>query len=205
MSETTRYKARRTAEMLLAAFLFVLSAAGLEAQSLSSASEAQAADTKSKTPVFDVETIKPNNTMSGSTSTHTTADMFWATNLSLPLLLEDAFGIKQNLISGLPGWAQSAHYDIVAKIVDGDLATLRKLTREQRRAMLQQLLADRFQLQSHIETKTLPVFELVVAKGGILFKERPGSGGDGKSDEGTSINNNDMTARNIPMESRQIH
>ncbi len=184
--------------MMVVGTLGAVSAVAVASQS---PAPSQAADTKSKTPVYDVATIKPNNSMSGSMGIHSNADMYSATNLSLKLFLENAYGIKQNLISGLPGWAESAHYDIVAKVVDADLGTMRNLTREQRREMLQQLLADRFQLQSHVETKTLPVFELVTASGGILFKESPVPSDGSKPHEGTSIQNSDMTAQGITIES----
>lgn len=198
MTEKALYTVRRTAWMMMVGTLCVASARVVAGQG---PAPAQSVGTKIKTPVYDVATIKPNNSMSGSMGIDSNADMYSATNVSLKLLLENAYGIKQNLISGLPGWAESAHYDIVAKVVDADLTTMRNLTREQRRGMLQQLLADRFQLQSHIETKTLPVFELVTASGGPLFKESPVPTDGSKPHEGTSIQNQDMTAQGISMAS----
>jgi uncharacterized protein (TIGR03435 family) len=156
------------------------------------------ASSGSTTPVFDVATIKPNNTFSGSWGTDTNADTFSAKNLSLKMLLENAYGIKQNLITGLPGWAESAHYDIVAKVVD-NAAAMKDLTREQLQGMLQQLLADRFQLAAHIEVKTLPVFELEVASGGIRFKESPPRADNPGEHESMTIRNGDMTAEDMSM------
>jgi len=100
----------------------------------------------------------------------TTDAAFTATNVSLSSLVSMAYDIRQNLISGLPGWADT-RFDISAKISDPDIAALKKLPREQRHAMLAVLLADRFHLKAHIETKTLPVYDLVLAKGGSRLKE----------------------------------
>lgn len=66
-------------------------------------------------------------------------------------------------ISGAPGWMDSDGYDIVAK-ASGDA------TNEQMYPMLQALLKDRFQLKLHRETRALPVYDLVVSKGGLKLQ-----------------------------------
>lgn len=53
-----------------------------------------------------------------------------------------------------------------AKVTDPDLKAMQSLSKEQHQAMLAAILVDRFHLKMHIETKTLPVYELVVAKDG---------------------------------------
>jgi uncharacterized protein (TIGR03435 family) len=95
-----------------------------------------------------------------------TPDGYTTNNVPLKFVIAGAYGIREDLITGLPGWADSAHYDITAKVAAADVPTLPKLTRDQRNAMLKPLLADRFKLQAHEETKTLPIYELIVAKGG---------------------------------------
>ena len=64
----------------------------------------------------------------------------------------------------------SAGFDLDAKVDADDVETFKKLSPTQRRLMLQRLLADRFHLAVHIETKTLPVYDLVVASGGSKLK-----------------------------------
>jgi len=66
-------------------------------------------------------------------------------------------------ISG-PGWIDTEKYDVVVKIPPG-------ITKEQFQLMFQSLLAERFKLAIHHETKVLPVYELVVAKNGPKLKE----------------------------------
>lgn len=64
-------------------------------------------------------------------------------------------------VQGGPDWFDSKQYDISAK-VEGDAM----LTREQMQPLLQHLLESRFHLKTHRETKILPGYVLVVAKGG---------------------------------------
>jgi uncharacterized protein (TIGR03435 family) len=91
--------------------------------------------------------------------------------VTLKLLIQMAYGIREDLISGGPGWVDSAHFDFDAKVAGVDVDTLKKLPPEQRRMVLRPALEDRFKLKVHTETKQLPVFELGVAKGGAKMKE----------------------------------
>jgi len=85
------------------------------------------------------------------------------TNVTQKMLLARAYGVQDYQISG-PGWLESERYDIVAKVPEG-------ATKEQFQAMLQNLLAERFKLTLHHETKELPQYALVVAKNGPKLKE----------------------------------
>lgn len=60
----------------------------------------------------------------------------------------------------------SERYDISAKVAASDGSAPVKLTKTQRRQMLQALLADRFRLAVRNETRDVPIYELVVSKGG---------------------------------------
>jgi uncharacterized protein (TIGR03435 family) len=122
-------------------------------------------------PVFDVASIRENKSATMNSTVRWGGDAYVATNATLASLLMAAYGIRADLMSGLPGWANSTHFDINAKISDPDADTLKKLSREQRRAMMVDLLNDRFHLRTHIEVKTLPVYDLVIAKGGPKLKE----------------------------------
>ncbi len=107
--------------------------------------------------------------------TNTPADGYTATNVDLKALIQYAYDLQtEDMISGLPGWANSASFDIQAKMDEDVATTLKKLPREeqfaQRSVMMQALLADRFQLKVHHETKDLPIYSLVIAKGGSKLK-----------------------------------
>jgi uncharacterized protein (TIGR03435 family) len=87
------------------------------------------------------------------------------TALTLLNLIEDAYALRRDQISGGPSWIDSDHYDVIAKAEgEGTLAGERAMQ------MLRTLLTDRFQLKVHRETKETPVFELVVGKGGPKLK-----------------------------------
>ena len=163
----------------------------------------QVASAETKVPVFDVVSIKPNKSGSGSMGIETHNDSYSATNVSLKRLLRDAYNIREDLISGVPGWAESTGFDIKAKVVDPNLDELKKLTGEQRRSMLQSFLADRFQLKVHIETKELPVYEMVVTKGSPKFHEAASGNrsADGGKTPGMWIHNNELIATAIPLTS----
>jgi uncharacterized protein (TIGR03435 family) len=77
-------------------------------------------------------------------------------------LLTTAYGVKGYQISG-PSWLDSERFDIVAKIAKG-------ATKEQFQLMFQNLLAERFKLTLHRDTKELPMYALVVGKGGPKLK-----------------------------------
>lgn len=79
---------------------------------------------------------------------------------------EGTMSFRPNRISGLPPWAHSTLYDIDAKIYESDLASWRDpaLQPAMLRSMLQAMLADRFKLSVHRETKVVPIYELEVGK-----------------------------------------
>ena len=120
-------------------------------------------------PHYDVSTVKPNVSGSGGYSWGGHNDRFTATNITLKQLIECAYDINEDEIIGLTGPVSSARFDIVAKVLAPDGGKLPKLTDAQLAVMLIPLLADRFHLQAHLETKTMPVYELVVAHGGPKF------------------------------------
>jgi uncharacterized protein (TIGR03435 family) len=124
-----------------------------------------------KIPEFDVVSVKPNKSDNNGMRIMFNPDGYSATNVSPKLLIQVAYGIREDLISGGPSWAESARYNFDAKVAGPDVDALKKLNPEQRRSMLQPALADRFKLKVHSETKQLPVFELVIAKSGSKLKE----------------------------------
>jgi uncharacterized protein (TIGR03435 family) len=79
-------------------------------------------------------------------------------------LIQQGYGVRDFQIVGGPSWLGSERYDITAKPEGA-------ATRDQVKLMIQALLADRFKLQFHRETKELPTYALVVAKGGPKFHE----------------------------------
>jgi uncharacterized protein (TIGR03435 family) len=96
-------------------------------------------------------------------------------NESLRNLLTEAYGVRDYQVFG-PDWIDTQRYDIAAKVAEG-------ATKDQVRVMLQTLLADRFKVVLHHETRDFPIFELTVAKSGSKLKpssSAPPAAADGK-------------------------
>ena len=82
---------------------------------------------------------------------------------SLKNLIRAAYNVRSQHDIEAPAWMESATFDVVANVPPG-------ATRDQANLMLQNLLADRFQLKVHRSTKELPIYALVVAKNGPKLK-----------------------------------
>jgi uncharacterized protein (TIGR03435 family) len=99
-------------------------------------------------------------------------------NAPLIALIRQAYSLynsNDDLITGLPAWAKNERFDIQAKVSEEDGARIKGLTREQRGQMLLALLEDRFKLKARVEQREIPIYALIVAKGGAKVAEsRPG-------------------------------
>ncbi len=80
------------------------------------------------------------------------------TNVTLKNILTRAYGVKAHQISG-PDWLDSERFDVTAKVPDG-------VPKEEIPAMLQNLLAERFKMTVHKESKDSNVYALIVGKNG---------------------------------------
>lgn len=188
--------------------LLPLAAASLRAQT-PAATGAPAAQVVP--PDYDVSTVKSNNTGSHSIRVSIDDGLLRADNAQVKMLMEMAFDIRQDQILNLPHWAEVNHYDITAKVVEMTKEQQKALNKEQRQAMMQKLLKERFHLEAHVEERTLPILELVVAKEGIKFQEfhkpaedetpaEPGKP-DPKRGGFMNMSNNSLSATGLPMDS----
>lgn len=136
----------------------------------------QSANDKVRT--YEIVSIKQNKSESGSGGMRDLPDGFAWTNIPLSSLVQASYGIIiDSQVLGLPDWARREKFDIIAK-VDADTAERwKKLSRKERwseeQPMMRSILADRCQFKGHQETKELPAYELVVAKGGLKMKDAP--------------------------------
>jgi uncharacterized protein (TIGR03435 family) len=111
-------------------------------------------------PTFDAASVKPANPAArGASLEILPGGNLAATNVSLRALLKEAYGIRDFQIASAPSWIDSERFDIQARSSDagGD---------KQVRLMLQSLLADRFKLLAHRESRDLQAYVLTVAKNG---------------------------------------
>ena len=110
-------------------------------------------------PSFEVATVKANRTGENPrTYPRLQNGTFKAENASLKTLLVIAYGLIELRISG-PDWLNTERYDITAKAPEG-------VSDNKVMPLLQALLKDRFHLVSHFETKEMPVYHMIVSKGG---------------------------------------
>ena len=133
-------------------------------------------------PEFEVASIKPSAESAGTGASPTSParsrklqkatrkgpspedpERYTANRVTLLSLLMTAYQLAPYQISG-PAWLDSSRFDVNAKIPEG-------ATKAQFGPMLQNLLADRFKLVTHRETKQMTVYDLVVAKGGPRIRD----------------------------------
>ncbi|MBB5065267.1 TIGR03435 family protein [Granulicella mallensis] len=138
-----------------------------------SSSEEQISNSEAKVLTFEVVSVRPHKNNDGHAWNFSyRTDGVNAPGITLRRFIERAYGIfNDDLISGLPDWANSARYDIEAKVGNSDIAEFQKLNLDQRRSMVQALLVDRFKLVAHHEAKDLPIYALVIAKDSSKLQE----------------------------------
>lgn len=129
-------------------------------------------------PGFEVATVKPSMPDGTMVMTKLTPDGVQIKNAPLIFILHLAAGFlnaTDDQIIGVPSWVKTEKYDIDAKVGESDIPKLDKLSRVERNEMMLSLLADRFGLAVHWETRELPEYDLVVASGGSKLSEaKPG-------------------------------
>jgi bla regulator protein blaR1 len=119
-------------------------------------------------PAFEVASVKLNNSGDGRVMlSQQPGGRFTATNVPLRLLIRNAYQLQDFQIVGAPSWINSERYDIVAKAEDGtppETPSLDRTGPSRIQLMMRSLLAERFQLVAHDETRELPIYALVVAR-----------------------------------------
>ena len=127
-------------------------------------------------PAYDAVSIKPNKSGPGMMRVNVSNDGYSGTNVSLKMLIQYAYKLQtQEQISGISGWADSAGFDINAKMDPEAVGELKKLSTvdaaAERRVMMERMLEDRFHMKVHHEMRELQTYNLVVAKGGAKVKD----------------------------------
>jgi uncharacterized protein (TIGR03435 family) len=150
-----------------------------QANAAQGAAESRTQSTSATAFEYEVASIKPNKSSDIKSKFWFRRDGLSATGVNLQTLIGFAYGVQGFQISGVPDSLKSEKYDVEAKADRSVVDQLQKLNREQGRLavqhMLQALLANRFRLSVHTETKDLPVYALVKLKTGPKFQEaKPG-------------------------------
>ena len=132
------------------------------------------------TLTFDVATIRPapppDATFHVSVSSPPHSSRFEATNLPIKALLQIAYGFDAPVV-GAPDWVANTFYTIQARSDEAADARLAGLTanevRLEKRNAIRVLLAERFGLKTHLETRNTSIYNLVVDKGGVKMQLVP--------------------------------
>jgi uncharacterized protein (TIGR03435 family) len=165
-----------TARLICIATLmsFPVSAALAQGKAEAGATDAKAAETILSGATYDVATFKPSvDSAVGLQNSFDTMPNggFIAKGLSLKHLVCGAYDKLDFQCLGGPKWFDSDEFDVEAKPGDAVSEQLVKLSWQERskvaERMMQALFADRIQLKIHHETRELPTFALVIAKGGL--------------------------------------
>jgi uncharacterized protein (TIGR03435 family) len=109
---------------------------------------------------FEVASVKPNPSGSGHSDTDVDGNLLRMNNVTLKACITWAFRMTDSQVYG-PEWLASERFNIVAKAESG----------KPQPEMLASVLAERFKLAAHRETKELTLYALVVTKNGPKLKK----------------------------------
>lgn len=143
---------------------------------------AQQVTQQTSQPSFDVASVKPvvgvvPNHPVGLRIHHGTLNV---DDGQLRQIVGLAYEIQRVRVQGGPAWLDMDKYNIVAKAENADASP------DDIKAMLRTLLAERFKLAVHRETKDLPVYTMVVGKNGSKLQEATEEQKSSSSVRGTS-------------------
>ena len=103
------------------------------------------------------------------------ADGFDAKSMRVWGLIINAYGVQISSVFGAPKWWDTERFNIMAKVDPATADAMQKLPPDQlklvRQKMLQKLLAERFGLVFHHETRELPCYVLTIGKSGSKLQE----------------------------------
>jgi uncharacterized protein (TIGR03435 family) len=127
-------------------------------------------------PAFAVASIRPSSPQEIFDSHAVRPDSFTAQAMTLKQMISFAYGISfEGELTGGPSWIRTDRFDVTAKPDELQAAALSKVSHDdldqQMRLMMQSLLSERFGLQLSFTKQKLPVYTLVVAKGGLKCKQ----------------------------------
>jgi uncharacterized protein (TIGR03435 family) len=140
---------------------------------------------------FEVASIKPNtNRISNALPPSRSNGSYSASNVALKSVIANAYEVRIFQIQGGPDWLTSERFDIIANGPEGTPDRLRP-------AMLRTLLAERFKLVAHFETREQQVYSLTLLRGdGRLGPQlKPSAPASGSSSGFPSASVGDGTAR----------
>jgi hypothetical protein len=107
---------------------------------------------------FDIASIKPNASASAALNNRFSPGRMVLINHPPTVLIQQAYGVTSDRLIGVPDWASRERFDIEATYTPPNAPYAERMR------MLQTLLAERFALRVHGETRELPIYALVRAR-----------------------------------------
>ena len=155
-------------------------------------------------PSFEVVSIRPSGPGAHSWSYKESPDRVALTGANARTLVADAYGKDLPNILGGPAWINSEQYDVNATFGDSVAVKLASLSPKDRMdqifLMLRSAMEQRFGLRTHHETREVPVYALVLAKGGPKFGPAPPAANEAEAREvGAKYNGHLWTVNREPM------
>jgi uncharacterized protein (TIGR03435 family) len=119
---------------------------------------------------FDIASIKPTQPVPfrGTLINTPPGGRFTAMRVTLKRLIQLAYQVQDLQISGGPNWIDAQVYNVEAR----QSTATERLTQKQLSPMLQSLLAERFKLRTHRETRNMQIYSMVVDKNGLKLSEK---------------------------------
>jgi uncharacterized protein (TIGR03435 family) len=114
-------------------------------------------------PAFDIVSIRENRSGEIGQRSQRAPGRLVVTNFPLRMIIINAFGLQPQQLAGGPDWIDSARYDITA-LFSGEIPATEPGSVGPLNLMLQRVLAERFQLAVHTETREIPIYALTVTR-----------------------------------------
>jgi uncharacterized protein (TIGR03435 family) len=161
---------------------------------------------------FDVVSIKPADPLAKNMHIGIgPSGSFEAGGVNLMSLIAQAYDVRGFQMIGGTGWMNDDKYTIVTKDeaknpTGAELSAMNDGQREQAQdrlmAKVRAMLADRFQLKIHRETKEMPVYDLTIAKGGVKMQVAPEDGNNevGLNSSRTNEAKTGVAGKSLPMD-----
>jgi uncharacterized protein (TIGR03435 family) len=142
---------------------------------------------------FDVVSVRLNTTGAGRSSERTNSGHVMAENITPSSMIQQAFGVRTSQIAGAPGWIETDKYDLNATT-----GATKDLNDVELQPYWKSLLATRFRMKYHSETKEMQIYSLTVAKGGQKLTENT-AGGDTSTHITNNAQHSSLTSTHISM------
>ncbi len=146
--------------------------------------------------IADVHAVKPtaNPVLRGAMPQ---INRFEARGATMVDLVSLAWDVPGDRVSGGPAWLETDRFDVIAQASSGS-------TREQMNAMLQALLAERFDLKVHQDSRDVAGFAMTVAKGGVKMKKSASGDEEGTCESPSNTPNNNSAPQSGPSYSNVV-